>query len=112
LESVQPPVILIAGGSDKGLDYSELAQELLVRTKAVIVIPPAGERIAQALRKLGEGPVIKVANAPEQVFELLGELSKPGDTVLLSPAAASFGWFDNYRERGAWFSREVAKLEQ
>jgi UDP-N-acetylmuramoylalanine--D-glutamate ligase len=112
LESVKPPVILIAGGSDKGLDYTDLAKQLLTRTKAVIVIPPAGERIARAIQELGDGPQIVVVNAPEEVFQQLSGIVKPGDTVLLSPAAASFGWFDNYRERGAWFSREVAKLSE
>lgn len=112
LESFEEPVVLIAGGAEKGLEYSELAKMLPVRTKAVIVIPPAGERIAHAVRESGEELEMKVANAPEDVFPLLAELAQPGDTVLLSPAATSFNWFDNYRERGAWFSREVAKLEQ
>jgi UDP-N-acetylmuramoylalanine--D-glutamate ligase len=112
LESFEDPVILIAGGSDKGLDYSDLARELRARTKAVIVIPPAGDRIARAVQESDDGPEIRVAAAPEEVFPILAELAHAGDTVLLSPAAASFGWFDNYRERGAWFSREVAKLEQ
>lgn len=112
LESFEGPVVLIAGGSDKGLDYARLAEEVADRCKAVVLIPPAGERLAAAIQGLSQDirPNTVMVSDKSEVFPAVSKLVAPGDTVLLSPAAASFGWFDGYRDRGAWFSAQVAKL--
>lgn len=112
LESFEGPVVLVAGGSDKGLDYSQLAEEICDRCRAVILIPPAGNRIEEAINRQPQDvrPQLVRVSDKSEIFPALQDLVRSGDTVLLSPAAASFGWFDGYRDRGAWFSEQVAAL--
>jgi len=94
-------VVLIAGGRNKGLDLSVLAD--LDNVVAFVAIGEAAEEI-QALT--GRRPVV-VASSMAEAVAAARQLAKPGDVVLLSPACASFDWYANYGERGDDFVTEV-----
>ena len=107
LQSVPGPVVLIAGGRDKGLDYSIIKEVVAHRTKLVLAIGEAREKICRAWGKVVT--CIRVASMEEAV-RVAAAATRPGDTVLLSPACASFDMFQNYEHRGEEFKREVYSL--
>ena len=102
------PLIVIAGGRGKGLDYQELAESMTVRAKAVILIGETAETLAGLL---GDRVTVRRAGGMlEAVAEAAG-LAVPGDVVLLSPAAASFDMYTDYAARGDAFRDAVMRLE-
>lgn len=111
-------VILIAGGYDRGQDYSLLAKKLLdPQVRALVSLPPTGQRIwdaveAEADRRNAGAPALEHVRAATMgaAVRAAHNLSKPGDVVLLSPAAPSFGMFKDYAERGSAFRRAVKEL--
>lgn len=108
LESFAEPLVLIVGGHDKGLDYARLAETVRDRpVKAVLLIGEAGERIAGALKTVGSRAKLVRVNDKFKLVPAARKLASKGDVVLLSPAAASFGMFANYRERGEYFAEQV-----
>lgn len=113
LRSFAEPIILIAGGSDKRLDFSGLAKEIERRPLKTILLKGAGtEKLLQELAKITakqEGIVTVVESMPEAVA-LASRDAKAGDVVLLSPGAASFGLFQNEFDRGEQFRKAVEAL--
>jgi len=111
LETTPGPVILLAGGSDKGLDFTALADAML-GAKAVILfdgrVPTPLEAMLKARDYAGTviGPVRSMADAVTQAVSL----ARAGDTVLLSPGTASFGLFQNEFDRGDQFRAIVEQL--
>lgn len=105
---------LIAGGFDRGLDYSQLGEYLAKSSiKTLILFPPVGERIwKEVVAAGGEGKIkrIEVSSMHQAVF-LASEETESGSVCLLSPAAASFGLFENYKDRGDQFKHEVLQLQ-
>ena len=101
-------VVLLMGGTDKGTDLSTVA-ELASRTAhAVACYGEGGERIAQAI-EAADGPArVLRAEHLADAFELACEVARAGDTVLLSPACASFDEFSGFEERGRVFKQMVA----
>lgn len=115
LRSFTEPVILIAGGSDKRLDFSLLAQEILSRPKGLILFKGEGtEKILQALRGMlppeERERRFEVVGSMAKAVELASRSAEPGDVVLLSPGAASFGLFKNEFDRGEQFRKAVEAL--
>lgn len=115
LRSFSEPVILIAGGSDKRLDFSRLAEEILTRPKGVVLLKGEGtEKLIQAFRRLlpeGERErKFEVVESMGKAVELASRSAEPGDVVLLSPGAASFGLFQNEFDRGEQFRKVVLAL--
>ncbi len=113
LKSFQKNIILIAGGADKGADFSNLAKEIKKRISLLILFPGAGtERIKSELKKIKfpTNKMIIAQNMPEAV-NFSKNKAKKGDVVLLSTACASFGLFKNYKERGDLFQSAVKKLK-
>ena len=110
LEAFAPaPVVLIAGGRGKGLDYGELAETIQRRARAMVLI---GES-ADALQALVAGRVpTRRAGSMEEAVRVAAELAESGDVVLLSPAAASFDMFADYAARGDAFRAAVAALDE
>lgn len=105
--SFHKPIILIAGGSDKGLDYEKLKDVLMKnKIKKLVLMGETSEKIKPIVSH--EVPVIKVDNMQEAVEEAKKE-AVSGDVVLLSPASASFGIFANYQDRGKQFKEQVGK---
>ena len=105
--------VLILGGSSKGSDFSELASEVLQHDTTVLLIGDEAPVIRAALDASGFAnyEIIEHATA-ELVTRRAAELAQPGDVVLLSPAAASFGLFKNYVDRGEQFIAAVHGLAQ
>lgn len=100
-------IILIAGGRDKGDDYTLLRGSVATHVKRLILIGEAAGHIGGMLGDLA--PVDYPATLEEAV-EQAAAAGEPGDTVLLSPACASFDMFDNYQHRGQCFTEAVRKL--
>jgi UDP-N-acetylmuramoylalanine--D-glutamate ligase len=98
--------VLIAGGQNKGLDYSVLAADA-GRLRAVVAIGDAADEVTAALQPVA--PVHRAASMSEAV-KLATEAAQPGDVVLLSPGGASYDWYSNYAERGDDFARCVSAL--
>jgi UDP-N-acetylmuramoylalanine--D-glutamate ligase len=108
LESIEGPIILIAGGKDKGGSYGPLEALLKSKGKALIVIGEARERIAA---ELGHAvPTLIVDSLEKAVTEAFAH-AHPGYTVLFSPACASFDMFKSYAHRGQCFVDSVKKLK-
>lgn len=101
------PVILLAGGVDKGGDYQPLHAPVQAKVKKLILFGSARETINAALR--GATETLVVETLAEAVAEA-AEVACRGDTVLLSPACASFDQFRNYAHRGEVFRRCVEKV--
>jgi UDP-N-acetylmuramoyl-L-alanine---L-glutamate ligase len=102
-------VVLVAGGQDRAQDYTRLGEVLVQRRAAVVGLPPTGGRlVAAALRAgVGRARAVEVADMGEAVARAR-ELAAPGATVLLSPAAPSYGAYKNFEERGEHFRRLVS----
>lgn len=105
------PKVIILGGSYKGSDFSELANELTKHTVQAILIGDEAPAIARACDEVGfqKYEVMDAATA-ERFTKRAAELAVPGGVVLLSPASASFGLFKNYADRGDQFIAAVNGL--
>jgi UDP-N-acetylmuramoylalanine--D-glutamate ligase len=108
LESVQTKIIWIAGGIDKGNDYSELMDMVKQKVKALVCLGKDNSKLHKVFDGVIE-TIVDVDNMPEAVRTSY-YLAVNGDTVLLSPACASFDLFENYEDRGWQFKKEAAKL--
>jgi UDP-N-acetylmuramoylalanine--D-glutamate ligase len=95
-------VILIAGGHDREQDYTALGLELARRGSVVLGLPVTGERLVAAARAAGAACAERTADLPAAVAEARRR-ARPGDVVLLSPAAPSFGAYADFEQRGAHF---------
>jgi UDP-N-acetylmuramoylalanine--D-glutamate ligase len=107
LEAFEGNLILILGGKDKGSDYRVLRELVGERVKQVVLIGAASDKIAEHLE--GTRPMTRATSMKEAVAKSM-EMARPGDTVLLAPACASFDMFDNYEHRGRVFKEEVLRL--
>jgi len=104
LESFDEPVILIAGGRDKGEDYAMLAGPIRKHVKNLILVGEAKEKLNRAIGDFSE--TFLVGTFEEAVY-LAYQKSRSGDVILLSPGCASQDMFKNYEERGDYFKRLV-----
>ena len=105
------PKVIILGGSTKGSEFNELAMELTRHDVQVILNGDEAARIAEALEIVGFTHYESIENATAELFtRRAAELALPGSVVLLSPAAASFGLFKNYADRGEQFIAAVNNL--
>ncbi len=106
LESSKAPVVLILGGSKKETEFAEILPHL-ARCRAVICQGEAGGVISEYLIGAGWGRIVYRARDLTHAVTISDRLTRPGDTVLLSPGCASFDQFSGYDERGQAFSRLV-----
>ncbi|HKW85658.1 MAG TPA: UDP-N-acetylmuramoyl-L-alanine--D-glutamate ligase [Nitrospiraceae bacterium] len=107
LESFEEPVLLIAGGRDKGGDFRKLREPVRRRVKRVILIGEAASRIREALGDVG---CISQAVTLRDAVTMAASEARSGDVVLLSPACASFDMFADYQDRGRQFKELVNQL--
>ncbi len=108
LESFRENIILIAGGRDKGNDYSSLKSLVKRNVRMVIAIGESAEKVDRELGSLAEQHMI--VDSLEEAVQTAHLLAKSGEVVLLSPACASFDMFNNYEERGDVFKATVMNL--
>ena len=107
LAAVRHPVILIAGGRDKGGDYSILTEPVRQKVKHMLLIGEAKDTMARAFLAFTN---VEVFDSLQEAVSRAASLAVPGDTVLLSPACASFDMFSSYAERGEIFRKSVLGL--
>ncbi|MFM7813509.1 MAG: UDP-N-acetylmuramoyl-L-alanine--D-glutamate ligase [Flavobacteriales bacterium] len=108
LESMKTPTIWIAGGQDKGNNYEDLLPLVEGKVKAIVCLTKDSAKIKKAFGKV-VSQILEVTTA-EHAVRASYDLAREGDTVLLSPACASFDLFENYEDRGRQFKAAVRKL--
>jgi UDP-N-acetylmuramoylalanine--D-glutamate ligase len=108
LESMTKPTILILGGIDKGNDYSLLKELVREKVKAIICLGLDNRKIHEAFGSI-VSIIVNTGSAAEAVHAAF-HFAEKGDTVLLSPACASFDLFKNYEDRGNQFKKAVKEL--
>ena len=106
----QKPIVWIAGGVDKGNDYAELDAPVSEKVKAIICLGRENAKLKSHFSKMV--PVILETTSVTELIELAMSKSEKGDTVLLSPACASFDLFRNYEDRGNQFKAAVLEMEK
>ncbi|OFZ79880.1 MAG: UDP-N-acetylmuramoylalanine--D-glutamate ligase [Bdellovibrionales bacterium RIFOXYD1_FULL_53_11] len=107
LSSFSNPIILLAGGRDKGMDYAPLAPLIREKVKILILIGEAKEKINRAV---GDYTETYLVGTFEEAILLAYQKSRNGDIILLSPGCASYDMFRNYEERGDYFKKFVNQL--
>ncbi|MEY3237261.1 MAG: hypothetical protein RI883_1362 [Bacteroidota bacterium] len=108
LESMEHPTVWIVGGVDKGNDYSELMQLVKDKVKSIICLGVDNQKLIEAFTGVVE-TIVEARSAMEAVAYGY-RLAKKDETVLLSPACASFDLFENYEDRGNKFKEAVRSL--
>lgn len=105
-------IVLIAGGYNKKLSYESLAEIIVKRVKKLILIESdGGVEVAKAVREAGGGEnFLLFVKSIDEAVRRAADTAETGDTVLLSPACASYGMFANFEERGNRFKRSVLEL--
>lgn len=97
-------IILLAGGYDKGQDLAEFAAEIGQRAFAVVLMGQTAGKLRELLTDRANDLQIRIATDFREAFRCAVAFSQQGDIVLLSPGCASYGWFQDFRERGDRFS--------
>ncbi|NUU62411.1 UDP-N-acetylmuramoyl-L-alanine--D-glutamate ligase [Paenibacillus agri] len=116
LTSLRRPVVLIAGGLDRGSDYLELLPVLSGRVKGLVALGETKDKLVNVAKLAGLNAVVSVDNGEsaaavlEQAVREASALAEEGDIVLLSPACASWDMFTSYEERGRIFKEAVHNL--
>lgn len=108
LESISKPIVWIAGGVDKGNDYSMLKSLAKEKVKAIVCLGKDNQKIHDSFKGVVKN--IVDASSMEEAVKAAYYLARNGDTVLLSPACASFDLFENYEDRGTQFKQKVRNL--
>ncbi len=117
LRAFDTPVVLVAGGYDKGMSFDDLASEAVRRARAVVLIGATADAIAAGIQRQGirqhgktRTPVLTRAETLEEAVRKSARLARRGDVVVLSPGCASYDMFTNFEERGRRFKEAVAAL--
>ncbi|HHT9130796.1 MAG TPA: UDP-N-acetylmuramoyl-L-alanine--D-glutamate ligase [Candidatus Brocadiaceae bacterium] len=113
ITSFNTPVILIAGGYDKGSNFEEFARVCTRHTKTVVLIGKTAKKIKELILQnmdIQEIPSVFISSTFQEAFQQVKTIAEAGDIVLLSPACASYDMFCNYEERGRQFKNMVEAL--
>ncbi len=111
IKAMSKPTILIGGGYDKGSEYDEWIEAFEGKVKYLVLIGQTRDKIAECAVKHGfDKERIRFADTYEECLKLCTKLAEAGDSVLLSPACASWGMFANYEIRGQQFKEYVNAL--
>lgn len=110
IQAMVTPTLLIGGGYDKDSDYEEWIKAFEHKVKHLVLIGQTREKIAKIAKELGFKEVI-LADSLQDAVMICHNLAVTGDSVLLSPACASWGMFKNYEERGNMFKELVKQLK-
>lgn len=110
LQAIAGPIVLIAGGYDKQLEYDSLGKAIANSgVRAIITLGQTADKISRAVRAYGQTALFAADNL-EQAVVTAAQVAQQGDTVLLSPASASYDMFNNFEERGDLFRNLVSRL--
>lgn len=107
IDSLKKPIILMAGGTDKGFQYDTLGQKIANEVKILILMGQNAGKIRASVEKFPHTTQIFDVKNLEEAVKLARSLSQPGDSITLSPASASFGMFRNFVERAQIFAQLV-----
>lgn len=107
LQSFKEPIVLLLGGRDKGNDYSKLEALVAKHVRAIVAIGESADKVYAAFSQ--KKNIVKALSMEQAITEARA-LAAAGDVVLLSPACASFDWFENYEHRGKVFKQIVNAL--
>jgi UDP-N-acetylmuramoylalanine--D-glutamate ligase len=107
LQSFTRPLVLLLGGRDKGNDYSRLLPLVKEHVRCIVAIGESATKVAGAFSAMCP---VTVAQSMPAAVQAAAAQALEGDIVLLSPACASFDWFENYEHRGRVFKDLVSKL--
>jgi UDP-N-acetylmuramoylalanine--D-glutamate ligase len=111
IKAFEQPKVLILGGSDKGADFSELAEAVVDSdVRQVIAIGQTGPKLSDALKGKGFDKITDGGQTMEQIVTAARSVAQSGDVVLLSTGCASFGMFKDYKDRGNQFKAVVKAL--
>jgi UDP-N-acetylmuramoylalanine--D-glutamate ligase len=108
LDGIRKPIVWIVGGVDKGNDYAELMPLVREKVKGIICLGMDNSKLIETFGNVVE-PLVETFSMEEAV-KVAYKMSDRGDTVLLSPACASFDLFENYEDRGNQFKAAIKKL--
>jgi len=108
LLAFEEPLVLIAGGKNKGLDFHDFMKVVRVKVKSLILVGLAADEMEQAARDEGVETIIRATTFADGVEKAIAE-AIPGDVVLLSPACTSWDMFKSYEERGELFKELVRR---
>ncbi len=111
IEAIKGPIIFIGGGYDKQGEFDELINVFPGKVKKALLIGQTAAKIKETAERHHFTETILLANMEDCIAEA-ARIGKPGDTVLLSPACASWGMYKNYEERGNHFKECVARLKE
>ena len=111
IKAMKTTTFLIGGGYDKHSAYDEWIEAFDAKVKYLVLIGQTAEKIALCAKNHGFNSIVILDSLSEAV-DFCHKNAKPGDAVLLSPACASWGMFDNYEQRGDLFKEYVNKLEE
>jgi len=114
IKAFSQPIILIAGGSEKGSSYNQLGKEVSQsKVKTLIIIGKTAQKIKEAVQKAGfRGKIIYKPGGMKEIVERAFAEAQKADVVLLSPACASFDMFKNYKDRGWQFKKYVWEISE
>lgn len=107
LQAYNEPIVLLLGGRDKGNEYEKLFDLVKKNVKAIVAI---GESAGKVCAEFSWFPILRQASSMEEAVKTSASIASTGDVVLLSPACASFDWFENYEHRGRVFKQLVNSL--
>jgi UDP-N-acetylmuramoylalanine--D-glutamate ligase len=108
LLAFEEPLVLIAGGKNKGLDFHDFMKVVRVKVKSLVLVGLAADEMEQAARDEGVETIIRATTFADGVEKAIAE-AIPGDVVLLSPACTSWDMFKSYEERGELFKELVRR---
>lgn len=108
LDTIKTPIVWIVGGQDKGNDYNSLLPYVHQKVKAIVCLGVDNTPILQSFYNVIDNMV--ETRSMEEAVKMAQRFATAGDTVLLSPACASFDLFKSYEDRGDQFKAAVAKL--
>nr|WP_143147751.1 UDP-N-acetylmuramoyl-L-alanine--D-glutamate ligase [Desulforamulus hydrothermalis] len=109
LDAYHVPIVLIAGGKNKGVSFEQFARKIKEKVRVLITVGMHGYQIAEAARAQGFNNILPARDYPHAV-QLAYRQARPGEVVLLSPACTSWDMFKNFEERGQLFKKLVLEL--
>ena len=111
LEAYDEPIVLLAGGRNKGNDFSEFAQKINEKVRSLVILGECRNEIRAAVEKIGFHQIIE-AGSFEEAVQIAAKEAVAGEVVLLSPACASWDMFKDFEERGERFKEVVMNLRR